>query len=305
MTSWLDLPLEVKQRILQYVTGNSSIIYVPRDKRMKEDWKWLNAHHFHNVLLVSKNFVTAEDLAFAVLGTSKMTFNSTNELRKMLREVKSDFKNHIRFLHFRRHAHFARFRGSDSFADFSNIKRLLSFELPQLRQIYVSMPGNCVKIGSYYVDGVTGTVVTKEVLDDVLNYVSCAYNADNARARCPPYFYRQLNQYAAARFLLPKSSYHSPPWKIQGWLARLLKYAEEADIEVILQLDLCITNVWYPEEPDPDLLLQPSHGAVHICAEMSTKDYALNAMHNGSIYSIPQERVKELVVEHHRINGLK
>lgn len=102
MASWYDLPLEVKQLILQYIIPAKSITYLAIDKRRRLDQESRQTNHFHNVLLVSRNFVTTDDLAFAVLSTAKLTFDSYCKLRRLVEEASPAFKNYTRHLHLHR-----------------------------------------------------------------------------------------------------------------------------------------------------------------------------------------------------------
>lgn len=145
MTTWFDLPSEVRQIIFSMVSNSDSIIYVPRDRRRKVDVRHLEAHHFHNLLLVSKSFITPDEFAFAILTSAKLTFYSYNELRRLTTEVPSSFKESIRYIHLSR-TYFQGAICTDTFNGFSSIEKTLSTHMPQLCRIYISWPGYCAQV---------------------------------------------------------------------------------------------------------------------------------------------------------------
>lgn len=319
MANWYDLSPEVKHLILQYAMAGKSIIHLPRHRRWKKDPKWSYARHVDDILLVSKGFVTVEEFSFAMLPVSKVTLNSVSEFRKLVRKVMPDVKKRIRCLHFRRHREQAFGTMRDSFSTLSSIRHLLSSEFPHLEQIHLSMRELCVKIGAYFSNNEPQKFITKKVLEEILEYASTVGDKDSGDidfAYAPSHFtpFNPL-QHAALIFLCD----HCPFWveelrvpRLAGWLPRLLKYTENAGIEVILHFDLCVRGVVDPVGTDRVLQNiayakdcwsvwfagRGPNTSLHIPAEMSTRDYTLKVVLNDSTYEIPQTLMKEMVHEY-------
>lgn len=144
-TTWFDLPREIKQMICGMLNPET-IIYVSKDRQMKVDPTYNQAHHFHSLMLVSKQFITPDDFAYAVLSTSVLEIGSYNELRKITIRVRQDFKERITQVELDRSGMFlnaSQFFGRDPFQDFSAIPRTLSTHFPQLKKITVTMNDWC------------------------------------------------------------------------------------------------------------------------------------------------------------------
>ena len=123
-----------------------TIVYVSKDRQMKVDPTYNQAHHFHSLMLVSKQFITPDDFAYAVLSTSVLEIGSYNELRKITIRVRQDFKERITQVELDRSGMFlnaSQFFGRDPFQDFSAIPRTLSTHFPQLKKITVTMNDWC------------------------------------------------------------------------------------------------------------------------------------------------------------------
>ncbi|KAJ9663837.1 hypothetical protein H2198_000597 [Neophaeococcomyces mojaviensis] len=150
MTHWYGLPQEIKQIIIRYVSNAESVIYVPRDRRLKVDRMYNKSNNFHDILLVSKVFSTADEFTLAILGIAKLTFGCYNELRRFMADVKPTVKQCVRRIHLRRAViKYELDPVTDSFDGFSSIEKKFSATFPELQQIYISMPEYCADIGKY------------------------------------------------------------------------------------------------------------------------------------------------------------
>lgn len=314
MVNWFDLPPEVKQTIFSMVPEVDSIIYVPRDRRRKVDVQYLDAHHFHNLLLVSKTFITPDEFAFAILSSAKLTFYSVNEIRRLTAEVPSSFKESIRRIHLVRDYimvyHLYRNCYRDVFDGFSAIEKTLSVHMPQLRQVFVSWPAYCAQIAVSRV--VEGEAVTN---DDHWSRVAKYVLRADPDQDPPEGRLSRTNSlsHVAASFLGNRST------KTQGynwirplpWLRRLILCSESTSFEVILQITICIAyifpvgSVQAPDEGDivhqscwsTNNWYRPrtSHWQFHLDAEMSTRDYMLRCEYEGEKYAYHQKLAHDLL----------
>ena len=329
MTTWFDLPQEVKQIVFRYVSKADSIVYVPKDRRRKVDDSYDKAHHFHDILLVSKQFITADEFAFAVLGTAKLTFDCSNDIRRLTTEVRPVFKHSVRRLHFRRDMHKLS-RGRDSFEGFNKTEEVLSANFPDVRQCFNTMPSYCAKIGQ--------DLQANQVLPTFPRYSSMVKHSLNygttESTPCPHLFAATPQNLVnvAASFLGNRcTSTRGYAWtRPQAWLGRLMRYAEQNNIEVVFQTTLCITGRWAEHgsttrnvvttdtivdfeataaDANLHVGLRPSpcfsndalntwktpHWALHLDAEFSTKDYVLRTKWEGKEYAFHQSLAYEMV----------
>lgn len=326
MAIWSDLPQEIKQLIFCMVTETESIVYVPRDRRMKIDRNYLAAQHFHDLLLVSKTFITPNELAFALLGTASLKFYTYNELRRLIADVNPAFKNCVRRIHLCRawdRTPDHRFKYEESFNRFSKIATTLSTNFPELKRIYISLPDWCANIG-YFHNPQGPFPPTKEEYSEILQY--CL--SQGSRLQQPVYFKPRANSLAhvAAGFIGNRRTMAHTGYgftRPQAWLRRLLLFAEEANIEVTFQVQLCVAT-----RASPSTITSESYGqsadepcfsnrngminynfyhiyhswrtdsrlwVAHHDAEMSTKDWMLRVKNGGQEYAIHQQLGYEMV----------
>lgn len=318
MATWFDLPKEVKQIIFSYCSTVDSITYVPRDRRRKKDTVWDKAHHFHDILLVSKAFITPNDFAFSILQNAKLTFDSYNELKRLVAEVSPAFKECVTCIHFRRNLRNVHWNFTDSFDGFCNIADVLSTNFPNLRQIYVSMPQYCALIGSY--EPSTSTQLTPHTVEKMLRkaFIGEEWGQEDLMFSEPP---KVRLPYVAASFMGNRSTRTrtGSGWNAwtrpQAWLRRLLVYAEEANIEVKFQTMLCISSTaipntdlrkllgdnsiergcWTVQNREPHYYYSNKVWPLHIKAEISLEDKVLRAEWNGETFVCRQKLIKEMV----------
>lgn len=336
MTKWFDLPTEVKQIILQMVSDAESIIYIPKDRRYKVDRRHEAAHHFHDLLLVSKTFITSEEFAFALLGKAVVTFYCYNQLRRLTAEIDPSFKQHIRRIHLSRifypnHPDTA----SDSFDNFSNISTTLSTNMPELRQIYISWDDYCAPLGHFIAP--LGTFVTPEQHSEMLKFALQRNDATHAPSYFRPETSRDVLPNAVASFIgNRKTASSASRWSARYepslawsrphvWIRRLVQYAEDANIELIFNVTLCISSRhidtdWISLASRPRGRIRDGNGLVGDCwcnriqpgelrywnasmyiemhtqAQMSTKDWMLRVKdHGGKGYAYHQQLAYELL----------
>lgn len=308
MTNWFDLPAEVKHIIFSYIPESESVIYVPRDRRRKVDRKYLNSYHFHDLLLVSKAFITAEDFAFAVLASASLKFHSYNELRRFVAEVKPAVREAVRSLTFVRHL-VADLTGpvynwSDGFDGFSNISKTLSFQFPDLRRINIITVPFCAELAhiSRIYDPLPGDF--NQMMTCILEY---------AERGVPPLrrdpdltVFRSTLQHAMASCIANRNTrILNFAWtRPHPWLRRLVLYAEVAEIEVVFDINLCITGYFdllTGDEQDivprviKGLCFHRHHyrdvgsGLIRVKSSVSTKDYMLRIKHDDIEYKFRQQ----------------
>lgn len=313
MTTWFDLPPEVKQIIFSMVSDAESIIYVPRDRRRKVDTKYLEAHHFHDLLLVSKTFITPDEFAFAVLSSAKLTFYSYNELRRLITEVPPSFKESIRSIHLSRTHLQDTPRGpcTDAFNGFSTIENILSTHMPQLRRIYVSWPDYCAQVALCQMPHTSFDealdLVAPSLIEDVLSEKP---EQEVTRGR---FMHKNSLCHVAASFLGDRSTGSSSKnWtRPSAWIRRLMSCAESKNIEVVLQMEICIAFL----HRLPVYLMHANHRIsmsgcwstktwnapsaafwqTHLEAEMSSRDYMLKVEHDGRKFAYHQKLAYDLL----------
>lgn len=295
------------------VSEADSIVYVPRDRRKTVDHKYLEAQHFHNLLLVSKTFIKANEFAFALLGTASLTFYSYNELRRLITEIEPAFKNCVRRIHFVRTwtgQPYARWK--EPLDGFINISETLSTSFPELRKIYLSLPAWCGNLGFYY----NRAPPTQEELSALLECVLCP---KDSRLEVPQHFRPRVNaaSLVAAGFVANRNTRRLEYafTRPQAWVRRLILFAEESNIEVIFKMQLCITNSCDVNaavsgsygEPSHKVCFSntaryPYHGErnsgywlIHIVGEMSTKDWMLRVKHEDREYAVHQQIGYEMI----------
>lgn len=304
MTTWFDLPPEVKQMIFSLVTDVDSIIYVPKDRRRKVDVRYMKAQHFHDLLLVSKTFITADEFAFAVLSAAKMTFYSYNEIRRLVAEVPLSFKENIRDIHLSRTYTLQSRKCTDTFDGFSRIAETLSIHMPQLRRIYISWPGFCSQVASCRMPDRYGGEAQEQTCFSLIETI-LAEKPREVTTECTIQPGTPFSQVAAS-FLGDYSGHNfRRTWKRPlAWIRRLICYAESNGIEVILQLKMCIgynyqnPHLYYGRAAmhRSTCWSQNLYGDIdvvdvwqrHVDAEMSTKDYMLRVEHDGRNYAYHQ-----------------
>lgn len=326
MTRWADLPTEVKHVIFSMIVEVDSIIYVPRDRRRKIDRRYARAHHFHDLLLVSKDFISPDEFAIAILGSAKLKFRSYNEIRRLITEVSMCFKESIRRIHLSRatpptfdfsslhERNIAKYRlrgpDTDTFTNFCNVGNTLSTAMPNLRQITISCPGYCTHIARFKLplgpqdvseddvypgfidhvlsDGVQGNLLTAQVVHtNSLHHVAASF-VGNRFLRVDPYCWTRP---------IP-------------WIRRLVVDAEDRDVEIVFQIDLCFANVvvhllsrdfiligektsgcWSTRH----MSMETAASRVHLQSEMSTKDYMLKVEYHGCKYTFHQKLAYDLL----------
>lgn len=305
MATWFDLPAEVKQMIFCMVTDVDSIIYVPRDRRRKVDARYMKAQHFHDLLLVSKTFITADEFAFAVLSSAKMAFYSYNEIRRLIAEVPFSFKESIRDIHLTSTRTLQKLKSTDTFKGFSKVEETLSTHMPQLRRIYVSWPGFCSQVARCRMPCRPNDEISDQkclnLMETILAEKSMEATTEFEIESGAPF------PQIAACFLGDHhclGHYSHDTWKRPvAWLRRLIRYAVSNDTEVILQPKICIgyyySNAHFHYGNGThrstcwSLNMYADHNVRdfwqrHVQAEMSTKDYMLRVEHNGRDYAYHQ-----------------
>lgn len=318
MPTWFDLPSEVKQIIYGFVCEADAVIYVPRDRRKTIDVNYHNAHHFHDLLLVSKKFITTNEFACAVLRKANLTLERYTELRRCAAELNKAVKSGVRHMHLRvgwKYTVSSRLESHgynpDSFASFSNLEKILSNEFAFLRKVHVSIPEYCSEIA--YHTPFTHQGPTTDEFNEYVGFI-CGrkpYAKDGEfQVRT-----KRLNNIAAA-FIGDRNSFtENYRWRrVNPWLRRLILYAEQNDIEVLLHITLCVSNhtmktYYVGAGPEPLAFngagqqvarlcysnarrhrrpFEPPHLQLHLPATMSTKDYILHVTHNDVAYSYYQ-----------------
>lgn len=313
MTKWFDLPAEVKQIILAMVSDADSIIYVPRDRRRKVDTRYLQAHHFHDLLLVSKNFINSDEFAFAVLNSAKLKFYSYNELRRLTTEVSPSFKESIRRIHLSRtHDRYQYGTDSDTFKNFSTIENILSTEMPNLRQIYISWPSYCAQVVCSLMPRQPLSKSKDAEYSSMIDHVL----SERPRAEMPFGQIIRTNSlsHVAASFVGNRttSMRHRYWTRPIPWIRRIVLHAENANIEVIFQIAICFSCHF------PYIIgRSPSDGKngnwvdscwstrrsttsgpplqTHIEGKMSTKDYMFRIEHGNWKYAFHQQLAYDLL----------
>lgn len=292
--------------IFSMISEVDSIIYVPKDHRKKVDVRHLEAHHFHDLLLVSKKFITSEEFAFAILNSAKLKFYSYNELRRLVAEVPRSFKENIRSIEF------SRTHSSDDFKNFSNIETTLANDMPRLRQIYISSSDHCAQVGRWSIPNATRiqTKVHFDVAEQILS--------EGAPEDTPPIHMEHMNSLTnvAASFIGNRDS--SNRWyrwtRPIPWIRRLVQYAETNDIEVIFRLRicfLCIAPRWqhyyHLHQASPPLREVSTCWSssalhfgtpmwrLHLEGEMSSKDFIFRVEHDDCKYAFHQQLAYDLL----------
>lgn len=316
MPTWFDLPAEVKQIIFSYVPESEYIIYVPRDKRRTVDLKHLESHHFHNLLLVSKNFITPDDFAFAVLARASLVFRSFYQQRRFFTEVTPAVREAVRTILLVRHIHTASFvaltRWYDSFEGFSNISATLSTQFPHLKQINVAAYPYCARIGYF----VGSEPPSRTQFDRMVAFILRSADKSALLMEQDPNLvaHAWILPIIVAGFIANRNTIrHEIAWiRPASWLRRLVQYAEEASIEVIFHVKLCLCASIEPREPEgPDTVpltstdecfphrnrinRYPRTWLVHIDSSMSTKDYLLRVEHDGVEHRFHQKLAYDML----------
>lgn len=317
MTDWFDLPSEVKRIIYSYVCDTDSVKYIPPDRRRTFDVAYHHAHHFHDLLLVSKNFITADGFACAVLSKAKLTFKRYNELRRCATELNSAVRAGVRHMHLKiEWTNITPYcpDHSDSFTSFSNIEGTLSQSFPDLKKIYLSIPEYCVEIAHHRPYRNQGP--TPDEYNDYIRYIFEGTPFENQNGLWVKK--KRLDNIAAAFIGDRNSANKHYRWRrVTPWLRRLILYAEQKDIEIVLNIMLCITNRTsrlrnWGTSSDLQLTLNGVGESVfdycysnrrardfyhdsrapylklHMPATMSTKDYLLKVQHGVHSYSVYQ-----------------
>lgn len=300
------------------VSNSDSIIYVPRDRRRKVDVRHLEAHHFHNLLLVSKSFITPDEFAFAILTSAKLTFYSYNELRRLTTEVPSSFKESIRYIHLSR-TYFQGAICTDTFNGFSSIEKTLSTHMPQLCRIYISWPGYCAQVALCEISHTPSLedqdTMFPSIVEDVLA------EKPKEEMEVAQVVHRNSPSHVVASFLgdratakrgAPGSRGLYKNWtRPLGWIRRLMSYAEDKDIEVVLQMNICIAYVhrisWLLSLPTNESIptrecwstsgadIRCSSWQTHVEAEMSSRDYMLRVERNGRKFAYHQKLAYDML----------
>ncbi|KAK5957098.1 hypothetical protein OHC33_001467 [Knufia fluminis] len=340
MATWRDIPAEIKQMIFQLVCTSDSIVYRPKDRRLNRDERYDDDQHFYDVLLVSKTFITPTEFASAALLTAKLKLKSANELTRLCKEVSPAFKSCIRRINLQREVHHPsrsanRSLPRDSFESLSKIEKTLSVHLPNLRQIFITWPDYCANIGHHH-PTVNRTPPSDTHHEDMLRYACVnAQESDSDQTELarptdftvgvPHQSHNNALPYVAASFLADRKT----ALKTYTWtrpipaLRRLILFAEKQDIEVILNITLCITNA-SPDhfyvydrqgnkvDPDPcwssrqHYVPRVSHrGAppapggwhwlMHSPARMSTRDWMLRCTIGEDEYAFHQKLAYDMV----------
>ncbi|KAJ9664318.1 hypothetical protein H2198_000247 [Neophaeococcomyces mojaviensis] len=337
MATWFDLPSEVKQLIFQMVSDAESIVYIPKDRRYKVDHRYEAAQHFHDLLLVSKSFITTEEFAFAILGKAVVTFYSYTQLRRLVTEVNPSFKQHIRRIHLSR-LFYPDDPGSatDSFEGFSSIATTLSSSMPELRQIYISWDDYCAPLGLFTAPN--GTLATPEQHSEMLEFALNRKDPADALDYYQPDMFPDILPSAVASFIGNRTTrsngsrwsanYESSlAWtRPHSWIRRLVQYAEEANIEVVFNVTLCISsrhvnieNLDAAHIPPGRIRKSHTHSGycwcnrrafpwvwharngtaymeMHTEAQMSTKDWTLKVKdHEGREYKFYQQLAYDML----------
>lgn len=307
MATWFDLPQEVKQIILRLLSDTEYVHYVPRDRRLRTDGYYRNFQHFHDLLTVSKNFITPEEFAFAVLSTAQLRLYQSNDLRRLSKEASAVSKQCIREIYFRRSLYRVKDNGylqyRDCFEDLGNVERILS-EMSELKQIYISWNEYCAEIGHYE----NWNDPTPEERSDMYNYML----SQGKRSEVPDtvkQHYERLHKIIASairdRSRANSIQYWTRPFK---WIRQVVQYAEKKGIEVIFEVDLCISDMYVgsrrciDDERNPCWSNQKwgqgyfvQSQPAHVPATMSTKDYMLRVEFEDRKYSFYQELAYEML----------
>ena len=319
--------------IFCYVSDAESIVYVPRDRRKKVDHAYNEFRHFHDLLTISKNFVTTNEFTFAILRSARLTFYSVNELRRLSAEVSPVFKTSIRQIQFHRSLHTGhdvrprRAQFEDVFDSAGNIDKYM-LDMPELRQICINLDDYCAEIGHFKVltsSDPPSYAQEEEMLHDVLS------NKDSV----PPYLISHSDRLptVVASVIGDRTHevYNLYPWtKPHNWIRRLVQWAEQANIEVIFKVNLCISSdiTTSPGEHIPLTIYQgqinhpyvyqwsfwnteyenipcwsnrswctspKEYRAMHFEATMSTKNYLLEIEFGGKKYKYHQKLAYEML----------
>lgn len=286
-----------------------SIVYMPRDRRRKIDHKHLEAKHFHNLLLVSKTFITVDDLAFALLSTAILTFYSLNELHRLVDEVKPAFKQCVQRMQLvRTWSDHPVGPLKENFASFSSIEKILSTNVAKLKKIYLALPEWCAPVGRH--EGQHPP--SREDISAILDLMSSSQDSTPAELLLSKPRTKAAS-HVAARFVGNRNTHRSGYAFIrpQAWIRRLVMFAEEANIEVVFDMALCIINRCSPGlstsesygesshrqcwSESPRQYFCTLHWLVHINAQMSTKDWMLRVKHGSQEYSIRQDLAYQMI----------
>lgn len=306
MATWFDLPSEVKQMIFCMISEVDTICYVPKDRRKKVDVRYEEAHHFHDLLLVSKNFITSDEFAFAVLNSAKLRFYSYNELRRLVAEVPRSFKESIRCIEFSRTHCWDDYKNlTDEFKNFSNIETTLSNEMPRLRQIFISWPDHCAQVARWSTHG--GAPVQEKAQPSIVRYVLSERDVGDVQAVRMEHTNSLSN--IAASFLgnrATKTRWYRWTRPIP-WIRRIVQYAENNNIEVIFRIKICFLCVFpyhhYPQTPAElekcwsakQLVFRVPRWQHHLEGEMSSKDYIFRVEHDDREYAFYQKLAYDML----------
>lgn len=293
------------------VTRTDAVLYVPRDHRRKTDRGWNRLRHLSDLLTVSKNFVTPSEFAFAVLSTAVVKFRSSRELRRLLDEVSATTKQFIRKICLNRvlteHTYDGYFEHLDLFEKFTSMAKVLS-EMPELKQIHISMDSYCVEIGKFLWNHIPIVSPTRAVVNELIHYtLACDKEKGLAYAGYRPY-YDQLSQIVTAFTRDRTKKYRSHHLvRPHAWVRRLIHSTEGKGIEVIFDINLCVRSGglpriqfhyprfcysdrdagWCSSSQDP--------GYMHFPASMSTRDWLLKVNFENKEYAIPQEMARDML----------
>lgn len=296
--------------IFSMVSDADSIIYVPKDRRRKVDVRHREAHYFHNLLLVSKTFITPDEFAFAILSSAKLTFHSYNEIRRLTAEVPPSFKEIIRHIHLSR-THAQDDLYIDTFNGFSAIDKTLSTHMPKLRRVDISWPGHCAQVAlcsmSDSPDAGAEDPMCSSMVEAILSEKS---QGEISAGRV---LHRNCFSHIAASFIGDRSTKrYSHNWtRPLGWIRRLMSYAEDRNIEVVLHMEVCVA---YINRPSPGMLMRRNSDMVqstcwslsgprlhmaywqtHLEAKMSSRDYMLRVEYNGQTFAYHQKLAYDLL----------